>query len=58
MMLILSRKKSQVITIGDNVKITVVSVRGNRVQVGIEAPKGVSVNRLEVQESKDKEVKP
>jgi carbon storage regulator len=57
-LLVLSRKKSQVITIGDNVKITVVSVRGNRVQVGIEAPKGVAVNRLEVQESKGKEVKP
>ncbi|MEK7563484.1 MAG: carbon storage regulator CsrA [Patescibacteria group bacterium] len=47
-MLVLSRKKGQVIMIGDNITITIIEVRGNLVKIGIEAPRDVDVNRHEV----------
>ena len=47
-MLVLSRKKSQQITIADNIKITVIKVKGNTVRLGIEAPKDVKVLRGEL----------
>jgi carbon storage regulator len=64
MMLVLSRKKNESIMIGDIVKIVVVEIRGDKVRLGIEAPKEVSVHRQEVwlaiqrkeQEEKKKEV--
>ena len=46
-MLVLSRKKGESIFIGD-VKVTIVDVRGDRVRVGIEAPKEVPVVRKEL----------
>ena len=47
-MLVLSRKKCEWITIGHNVRITVVEIRGDKVRLGIVAPKDVPVHREEV----------
>ena len=47
-MLVLSRGEGQVITIGDNIRITIVEVRGDKVRVGIDAPRDVQVMRAEV----------
>lgn len=47
-MLVLSRKKSEQICIGDNIVITVVQLVGNKVRIGVEAPKEISVVRTEL----------
>ena len=50
-MLVLSRQRDESIIIGDNVVITVVDVRGDKVKLGIEAPKEIPVHRREVYEA-------
>jgi carbon storage regulator len=47
-MLVLSRKPNEAIIINGNVRVTVVAVKGDRVRLGIEAPRDVSVDRGEV----------
>lgn len=47
-MLVLSRKKNESIVINDNITIIVVEIRGDKVRLGIEAPKDVPVHRKEV----------
>jgi carbon storage regulator CsrA len=47
-MLVLSRKLNEEIVIGENIRITVVEVCGNRIRLGITAPKDVRVRRDEV----------
>jgi len=47
-MLVLSRKKKESIMIGDDVEITIVDVIGDKVRLGIIAPKSVPVHRREV----------
>lgn len=47
-MLVLSRKKNESIVINDNISIVVVEIRGDKVRLGVEAPKDVSVHRREV----------
>mgnify|MGYP001400973149 CR=1 FL=1 len=49
-MLILTRKNKESIVIGDNkeIKITILNIRGNQVQIGIEAPKDITVHREEI----------
>jgi carbon storage regulator len=47
-MLVLSRKKNESIVIGDTITIVVVEIRGDKVRLGIEAPKDVPVHREEV----------
>jgi carbon storage regulator len=47
-MLVLSRKKNESIVISDDITIVVVEIRGDKVRLGIEAPKEVSVHRREV----------
>jgi len=47
-MLILSRKPGEVIRIGDDIIITILSCDWGNIRVGIDAPKGVSVHRSEV----------
>ena len=47
-MLVLSRKLNQEITIGDNVTITVLKVKGNTVRLGIDAPRHVRIARGEL----------
>jgi carbon storage regulator len=49
-MLVFSRKTGQEIVIGDNIRITVVAVEGEKVRIGVSAPKEVVVDRREVHE--------
>jgi carbon storage regulator len=56
-MLVLSRQKDESIMIGDDVKITIVDVRGDKVRLGIEAPKNIPVHRKEVYEAIQREKK-
>ena len=47
-MLVLSRKKNEQIMIGNNIVITIVDIRGNKVRLGVTAPPEVPVHRQEV----------
>ena len=49
-MLILTRRISESIIVGDDVKITVLGVKGNQVRLGIDAPKNLPVHREEIYE--------
>lgn len=53
-MLVLSRKPGQAVLVGDNIRLTLVEVRGNYVRLGITAPKEVVVDRLEVYQKRMK----
>ncbi len=50
-MLVLSRKKNESIVIDENIVITIVEVRGDKVRLGIEAPREVPIHRREVHEA-------
>ena len=50
-MLVLSRKKNESLVINDNIVVLVVDIRGDKVRLGIEAPKEVTVHRREVYEA-------
>ncbi|HRA87540.1 MAG TPA: carbon storage regulator CsrA [Planctomycetaceae bacterium] len=50
-MLVLSRKRNESVIINDNIVVTVIDVRGDKVRIGIEAPRDVSVHRQEVLEA-------
>lgn len=50
-MLVLSRKKDEVIVVGDDIEITVVDIRGDQVKIGVSAPRSVSIHRKEIYES-------
>jgi len=54
-MLVLSRQRDESIIIGDNIVITVVDIRGDKVRLGIDAPKEVPVHRQEVYEAIQRE---
>jgi carbon storage regulator len=56
-MLVLSRYRDESIMIGDNIVITVVDIRGDKVRLGIEAPTEVPVHRQEVYEAIKREDK-
>ena len=47
-MLVLSRRKNESIVIGDNIKVVVIEIRGDKVRLGIEAPSDIPVHRQEV----------
>lgn len=47
-MLVLTRRLGESITIGDNVRVVVMEIRGNQVRLGIEAPHDLPVHREEV----------
>lgn len=47
-MLVLSRKKDEKIIIGDSITLMVIEIRGDKVRLGIEAPKEIAVHRQEV----------
>jgi carbon storage regulator len=47
-MLILTRRIDERIIIGDNIKVTVLGIRGNQVKLGVDAPKDISVHREEI----------
>ena len=48
-MLVLSRKKDQSIIINGNVRVMLIEIRGDKIRLGIEAPKDVTVHREEVE---------
>jgi carbon storage regulator CsrA len=52
-MLVLSRKVNEQIVIGDQIRITVVSIRGNQVRIGFEAPPNVPILREELLSSRE-----
>ena len=54
-MLVLSRQRDESIIIGDDIKITIVDIRGDKVRLGIEAPTSIPVHRQEVYEAIQRE---
>ncbi|MGG3854268.1 carbon storage regulator CsrA [Caldifermentibacillus hisashii] len=56
-MLILARKKGEAIQIGNGIEIKVISIQGDQVKIGIEAPKTVEVYRKEIYEQIQEENK-
>jgi carbon storage regulator len=55
-MLVLSRKRDESIMIGNDVVITIIEIKGDKVRLGIEAPKAVPVHRQEVYEAIQREL--
>jgi carbon storage regulator len=51
-MLVLSRKKNESIVINNDIVITVVEIRGDKIRLGIQAPKEIPVDRKEVADAK------
>lgn len=47
-MLVLTRRKNERIRIGESIVVTVVDVRGDKVRIGVEAPRDIPVHREEV----------
>ena len=56
-MLALSRKEGDSIIIGDNIEIFIISISGEKVKIGINAPKDISIYRKEIYEQVMKENK-
>jgi len=54
-MLVLSRQRDESIVIGDNVVVTIVDIRGDKVRLGIDAPGEIPVHRREVYEAIQRE---
>jgi carbon storage regulator len=51
-MLVLTRQQDESILIGDEIKVTVVAIRGEKVRLGVTAPKPVAVDREEIRRAK------
>lgn len=49
-MLVLSRKAGEKIVIADNIEITILEIRGNRIRIGVDAPDHVTILRSEVRD--------
>ncbi|HGM9946264.1 TPA: carbon storage regulator CsrA [Providencia rettgeri] len=47
-MLILTRKPTEVVVIGDDIKVTILGIKDNQVRIGIDAPKDISVHREDI----------
>lgn len=57
-MLVLTRDRMEVVSIGDAIRVQVLEVRGSRVRLGIEAPRSIPVHRFEILERIAKEGSP
>jgi carbon storage regulator len=57
-MLVLTRNVGEKIVIGDNIQVTVVAIKGNKVRVGVEAPDDVRVDRQEVHDRRTEFAEP
>ena len=49
-MLVLSRKRDEQVCIGDNISVTVIDIRGDKVRLGFEAPREIRVDRREIRD--------
>lgn len=49
-MLILTRRVGETLTIGDDIKVVVLGVKGNQVRIGVDAPRDVDVHREEIKQ--------
>ena len=47
-MLILNRREDETVTIGENIEVTILSIHGTQVRIGITAPREIAVHRKEV----------
>ena len=47
-MLVLTRREGESIIINNEIKVTILKVRGKQVKIGTQAPSGMSINRLEI----------
>ena len=56
-MLVLTRRMDESIMVGEDVEIKIVGIRGNKVRLGITAPKNIAVHRKEVYEAIEREKK-
>lgn len=54
-MLVLSRQRDESIIIGDNIIVTIVDIRGEKVRLGIDAPTEIPVHRREIHEAIQRE---
>ena len=54
-MLVLTRKKNELIRIGDDVVMTVIEIRGDKVRLGFEAPREIIIHRGEVYDAIERE---
>ncbi|MDR7073151.1 carbon storage regulator CsrA [Fictibacillus barbaricus] len=54
-MLVLTRKPQEIIKIGDDIELTVISIDGDQVKLGISAPKNIEIHRKEIYLSIQKE---
>ena len=57
-MLVLTRRLDQSLIIGKDIVVTVVSIRGDKVRLGVSAPSEVRVDRTEIREAKDRGEEP
>ena len=57
-MLVLSRQRDESIVIGDNIVVTIVDIRGDKVRLGINAPSEIPVHRREIHEAIQRENNP
>ena len=56
-MLVMSRREGQEIIIGDDIRVMLVRIEGDKVRIGVTAPKEMPVHRLEVWEAIQKEMR-
>jgi carbon storage regulator len=56
-MLVLSRQKNESIMIGNSIEIVIVDIRGDKVRLGINAPRDVAVHRKEIYDAIQKEIR-
>jgi carbon storage regulator len=57
-MLVLSRFKDECIMIGDDIRIMIVDIRGDKIRVGIDAPRNVPIHRQEVYDARKRAALP